>query len=168
VTDASTKGLFPQLTEVLHALTNSHVLLLNTIQTVRLEHISAVYPVVGSFGEGSDAQIHEYVDYESEINALPSQAALPEFGRDSRLSVAGTEVADQTVTSPSSASAEIVTPQGEVVAPVSERTPLFSDATECQRVDPTDAESENRNYNFFDELDARLAGLGETESAENR
>ncbi len=42
VTEVSTKGLLPQLTDVLHALTGSHSLLLGTIQSVRLEHISAV------------------------------------------------------------------------------------------------------------------------------
>jgi hypothetical protein len=45
---------------------------------------------------------------------------------------------------------------------------LLPDGREAQQVDPTDAESENRNYNFFDELDARLAGLGDAESAEDR
>jgi hypothetical protein len=47
-------------------------------------------------------------------------------------------------------------------------SPSPPDERETQQVDPTDAESDNRNYNFFDELDARLAGLGDAESAEDR
>ena len=42
VTRTSSTGLLPQLTEVLHALCDSHELLLLKLQSVRLEHISIV------------------------------------------------------------------------------------------------------------------------------
>jgi hypothetical protein len=48
---------------------------------------------------------------------------------------------------------------------VSERPPSLPEGQQSEEADQTDAESENRNYNFFDELDARLAGLGDAESA---
>jgi hypothetical protein len=70
--------------------------------------------------------------------------------------------------SPTPAHAAIAIPHDDLVPSVSASSPLLPDEREAQRADPTDAEPENRNYNFFDELDVRLAGLGDAESAEDR
>ena len=61
VTDISSKGLLPQLTDVLHALTDSHELLLCKVRSVRLEHMSTV-PLV--LEESPDAQflVLDFVD----------------------------------------------------------------------------------------------------------
>ena len=47
MTDISSKGLLPQLTDVLHALTDSHELLLLKLQSVRLEHMNVVPSATG-------------------------------------------------------------------------------------------------------------------------
>ena len=49
--------------------------------------------------------------------------------------------------------------------PSAGKTRFPREEREAQDVDPGGAESENRNYNFFDELDARFAGLRNAASA---
>jgi hypothetical protein len=191
MTDVSTKGLLPQLTDVLHALADSHALLLSKIQSVRLEHISADYSEVEMIEESSGAALGDEVDLvsptlvdqktspklevpgaipidEVESSRSSNRIASSEFETSPSRAVAATDQADQVATSPSPASAEMVTPHGDLVATVSTQTPSLPDGSEAQHVDPAGAGSENRNYNFFDELDARLAGLGDAESAGDR
>ncbi len=47
MTEIPSKGLLPQLTDVLHALTDSHALLLSKIQSVRPEPVTIVSSHVG-------------------------------------------------------------------------------------------------------------------------
>ena len=47
VADISSKGLLPQLTDLLHALTESHELLLSKVQSVRLGHMNVVPSAIG-------------------------------------------------------------------------------------------------------------------------
>ena len=184
VTDASTKGLLPQLTDVLHALTDSHALLLSKIQSVRLKHISVMYPEMELLRETSDVELDTYVDVRKRsrvdtgtwpmsemrgpllINEVDSNRTASGFESSPGFVVAAAEPPDQIATSPSPASAGIVNSSGDSIAGFSSQTPLFSDGDDAQPGDSTGNEWENRSYNFFDELDARLAGLGNAESAE--
>jgi hypothetical protein len=187
VTDASTKGLLPQLTDVLRALTESHALLLNKIQGVRLAQISAVYPLVEIPREFSSSQANlgtrSIIDavtspniegpeavqiHDVESGASSNRIASSEFETSPGPVIAEIDVADHMMTSPLPASVEIAPPHDDLAAAVSVRSPLPPDGREAQRTGPPDAEPENRNYNFFDELDARLAGLGDAESAGDR
>ena len=184
MTDASPKGLLPQLTDVLHALTDSHALLLSNIQSVRLKRISAMYPEMELLREPSDAEVGTYVDVREPslidtrtwpITEVPIPVLIDEVDSNRTASgietsrgffVAATEVPEQTVTSPSPASDEIVNSSGGSIAGLLSETALVPDEDDAQLADSTGSEWENRNYNFFDELDARLAGLGDAESAE--
>ena len=150
MTEVSTKGLLPQLTDVLHALTGSHALLLSTIQSVRVGHISAVAPAMEVIGE-ADAPSREIAAAWSDTSRHPA--------------VAATDVADDVAPSPSPASAESVPSDVDSVAAVRRNDPTPREEREAQSVDPGGVESESRNYNFFDELDARLAGLDGAGSA---
>ena len=186
MTDASTRGLLPQLTEVVRALSDSHALLLSKIQTVRLEQISAAYPAAEMLGETSerrmDQRTQSLVDtttspimevpgaaqaYEMESGASSGRIVSSGFQTSPDHPIAATDAADHTVMSPAPP-AEIATPRDDLVASVSVPSSLVPDGREAEQPDPTDAESENRNYNFFDELDARLAGLGDAESTGDR
>jgi hypothetical protein len=188
VTDTSTQGLLPQLTDVLRALTDSHVLLLSKIQTVRLEQISAAYPVVEMLGQTSeppvDLRAQSVVDtttspvmevpdavqiYEVESSASSSGIESSEIETRPTPPVVAAHAADHMVMSQPPAPAEIATSQDNLVPSVSVPSPSPPlDQRKAEQADPTDAESENRNYNFFDDLDARLAGLGDAESAGDR
>jgi hypothetical protein len=186
VTDVSTKGLLPQLTDVLRALTDSHALLLSKIQNVRLEQISAVYPVVEVHGEFSRSQVDlptqsivstttspiievpEAVRHEAGTGASSSQIDSSEFEMSSGAHLAATDDTDHMMTSPSPAAAEVATPHDDSVPSVSAGWALPPDEREAQQEPATDVDSENRDYNFFDELDARIAGLGDEESTEDR
>jgi hypothetical protein len=185
VTDVSTKGLLPQLTDVLRALTDSHALLLSKIQSVRLEQISAVHPVVEVHGEFSRFQVDlptqsmvstttspmievpEAVHHEAGTGASSSQIESSEFEISSGAHLAAINDTDHMMTSPSPA-AEVAPPHDDSVPSVSVGGASPPDEREAQQEQATDVDSENRNYNFFDELDARIAGLGDAESTEDR
>ena len=194
VTEVSTKGLLPQLTDVLHALTGSHSLLLGTIQSVRLEHISAVVSVVEKSRECSDGAPCGDVDAgwassverttsrrletagpvpldEVESSASSSRNDSGEFDTSPEPAVTATDVSDEVATLPSPASAEIGPSDRNSVAAVLRQDPsvLRQDPSQREEHEAPEvrgvAESENRNYNFFDELDTRLAGLRDAGSA---
>jgi len=188
VSEASSKGLLPQLTDVLHALTGSHALLLSTLQSVRLEHMCLVAPVVGLIGEPSDrapgddvivgwpsrfetttshtSEAAEAID-EAEPGASWSQIAAVDSDTGTEPVVAATDVADVVATLLSPASAEMVCHIGDSGAVVSRQPPSPREKREPEGVSAGGADSEDRNYNFFDELDARLAGLGDAGPAGN-
>ena len=88
-----------------------------------------------------------------------------EFDTSPESTVAATDVSDEVATSPSPAPTEIVPREGDSVATVSQQVPSPPEERDAPHVGPGDAQSENRNYNFFDELDVRLAGLRDAEPA---
>jgi hypothetical protein len=162
--------------------------LLSKIQIVRLEQISTAYPVVEMLGQTSQppmdlhtrsvldattspiTEVPEAVQsYEVDPRASASGIVSSQFEASPSPSVAASEAAHHRVISQSPAPIRIAAPQDDLVpsvlAPSKSQPP---DEREAKQADPTDAESENRNYNFFDDLDARLAGLGDAESAGDR
>ena len=145
-----------------------------------------LHPTVEMIGEPSDGAFDDYVNPgwpspvdttashtleapetidEVEGDASSSQIAAAWSDASPEPAVAATDVADEVATSPSPASAEIDPSDGDSVAAVRRQDLFPREEREAQDVDPGGAESEDRNYNFFDELDARLAGLRDAESA---
>jgi hypothetical protein len=191
VTEASTRGLFPQLTDVLHALTESHAMLLSKVQSLRDEHTNDALPVVNVMAGSADTSIGKPVDLrpppaveaETSPSSLEEPRAIPVYELSSSSSpseitasvidltphAAANDYADRDpdrlVTSARPISGEIASPRDRMDPVVSTQTHPQADRLEAVVSEPTHAESENRNYNFFDELDARLAGLEDAESA---
>ena len=121
-------------------------MLLSTIQTVRLEHISAVAPAVEMIGEPSDRAFDDHVNpgWPSPVDATASHTleapeAIDEVEADASSSqiaaawsdtspapavAATTDGADEVATSPSPASAEIDPSDGDSVAAVRRQDPL--------------------------------------------
>jgi hypothetical protein len=76
----------------------------------------------------------------------------------------GTDTSNHILISAEPAPAETSPPGESVAADLAEIT-LRPSPVEARHTDSTGAEWKNRNYNFFDELDAQLAGLGDAGSA---
>jgi hypothetical protein len=75
----------------------------------------------------------------------------------------GTDVGDHfSISVPAPAE---TSPSEESAAADLDQIALRPNPFEATHTYPTGTESDNRNYNFFDELDAQLAGLGEAGSA---
>ena len=184
VTETSTKGLLPQLTDVLNALTESHVMLLRKVQCLRLEHTNSALSVVSLpegypdalFGPTTDWRPSSLVDVttstmlaaptatpldEVEQTPSPSEIASSQFDRIWSTAARHDEGqgVDQEVTSPTPATAEGTSTQRQTDTGVGleQQTPRRLDQLEGQQTQPTHTKSDRRNYNFFDELDARLA-----------
>jgi hypothetical protein len=68
------------------------------------------------------------------------------------------------VTSPRPTSAESASPRDRMNPIVSTQSQPEPDRLGADPSERTHAQSENRNYNFFDELDSQLAGLGDAGS----
>ena len=190
MTDTSTKGLLPQLTEVFLALAESHAMLLSKVQSLRLGHTDAA-PSVLTFTE---TRMHAHVESFAVAhspqridivappmldlpNAHPHGQGEPTTARSSIVTAdidgipdamtnqhvlvhgSGSHVAPP----PAATAAESEPAQPHIDVAVSAHTPPpHSDALErlaADRSDPTGDASEGRDYNYFDELDARLAGL---------
>ncbi len=190
LTDTSTRGLLPQLTDVLYALAESHAMLLRKVRSIRFEYSEATSSVVSFAEDSTDALIVPSTDsgqlqlvdatswpimeattatrtdraeptasrigiVSSEVDRVP-QAATPRDvdvrGVDGRVAPADAATADSQ--------------RSEMNAKGSTQTSSQPDGShrfEAEQSHPLAAESEGRNYNFFDDLDARLAGLGEQE-----
>jgi hypothetical protein len=192
LTDASSKGLFPQLTDVLCALSQSHAKLLSKVQSLRLEHTEATPSGLNLVEESAKnsligvsavSRLPELVEAKaspvreaSRTNSIdgPEPAELPigfvgsEFDRPpeamtkSDVEVQGADGRDTPLISTLSEGEP--PPQQQMDAVVSTHTspqPDRRDRREAAQSHPKRAESEGRNYNFFDELDDRLAGLGD-------
>jgi hypothetical protein len=185
LTDTSTKGLFPQLTEVLFALADSHARLLSKVQGLRLEQTGSA-PSVLSFSDTpthalieplAGAHLSQRIDMTtSPISDPPRQLPIDQtepIDEPSRMvaaqfdSIADTK-ANQHVQEhgPESvvASGESEPPQSHIDMAGSAHTPPHSgplDRFETVEADPTRETSAERDYNFFDDLDTRLSGLGD-------
>jgi hypothetical protein len=177
---------------VLNALTESHAMLLSKVQSLRDEHTNAALPVVNVIAASADTSTGRPVDlrpppaveaetspiwtgeprtipvYELSSSSSPSEITSWVFDRIPH-GAANDYVADpdtdRLVTSPNPTSGQIAS-SGDRVDPIGRmQTHPQAVRLEAEASEPTHIESENRNYNFFDELDARLAGLGDAESA---
>jgi hypothetical protein len=196
LTDTSTKGLLPQLTEVLLALADSHAMLLSKVQSLRLGHADAA-PSVVTF---TDTRAHTHIGALAGPHspqridimappildaprALPHDQAEPTDTRSSIVTAGLDGIPDATtnqhvllhgseshVASPPAATAAESEPaQPHIDMAETAHTPprhsgpldhLDLDRLDAERSDPTGDGSEGRDYNYFDDLDARLAGLG--------
>jgi hypothetical protein len=79
VTDASTKGLFPQLTDVLHALTESHARLLSKVVSLRVEQTTGALRVVNVNAASAYASIGEPTDLRPPqvVERFPLMSSIP-------------------------------------------------------------------------------------------
>ena len=179
VADVSPKGLFPQLIEVLHALIEGQELLACRLRDVRLEHMCHAAPdiercpraepsafVAGSFvARSPNGSIGLRPDPPTDAidwgggptSANGSQnGSLPEPSPGvaaAPLSVAGPEAS-----SPSNPPAAITTHGGtpaDLSNGASARAEWLNSAAPGEAI----MVSASRDYNFFDELDAKLADL---------
>ena len=176
VTDVSSNGLIPQLTGLLHALTDSHELLLGKLRAVRREHDGAGRLVIDRPVHSEslalvDARPPALVEPKTEktngqhgifligrtaLRKEPDWLALdePKVGPD--VAAQHVRLAHPTKPAPSGATSQIVTPRPDMDAGLPAQAANPSPALEP---DPSDAGSAHRSYNFFDELDARLIHL---------
>lgn len=189
VTDVvSSKGLLPQLTYVLHALTDSHELLLCKVRSVRLEHMSTVPLVLEAFPH---AQFVDFVDScplrrvetttgtakdthrafsfdEVDTSTGSTKPASSDSDLSPGLVAASAESTYREPPAPSCASSctstEVVTPDHDMDTGVRAETPTPPREPTTALADQTGADSASCNYNFFDELDARLAHLENPET----
>jgi hypothetical protein len=198
VTDVSSKGLIPQLTDVLHALTDSHERLLVTVQALRQ-------------GRGPNRPDHAFGGHTFPAKPLHSeppdrtglqspsvlgQAIAPTNGlRDQRPpreveSVNGskslalgefvarpvidpltrndaeTELRPDTAPPPLTQSEDVaaqddpdVAPPPDPLSPPGGSSNGSTNGTERAHSNGTQTTSGDRNYNFFDELDAKLTDI---------
>lgn len=178
---ASSKGLLPQLTEVLLALTASHELLLRKVRTVQLERTDDLAPAQW---RGAKSAVPTPMPIAVPVAILPGSkplatAVLP---LPRGVSIAG---------DPPIPAGRPMLPAGRpmlVDARAIASTPApLSAPPETGSVEPTtvgppaalsrsrlvaqsgsgDEPSRDRDYNYFDELDARLADLGNPDPAIN-
>lgn len=155
MTDISSKGSIPQLTDVLYLLTDSQELLLQKIRSMRTEitgstrseavrrtaNVANVTPSIGPKEMSTDhtpalpkREMPASASYPSNVSSAPGVTILP--------------VRDLTLRE---------TAITERATPANTNTP-GSDAVDSS---PSNASSTaDRNYNFFDDLDERLADLG--------
>ena len=175
VTDVSSKGLIPQLTEVLGALTDAQELLLLRVRAAREEHGEAGRRMThqplrtGSRPIDTDgpAELRSSMrveDEPGETNGTHREFLLEDDGPTSR-PIGGTMLSNG-----SNALADVgdepgpeIRPQSAVADHTTNGAPPHPPSTpraHPQRVpDSTNGASEDRNYNFFDELDARLTDI---------
>lgn len=157
MTDFSSKDLLPQLTDVLEALADSHGRLLLKIQGLRAEHVGAATgglpargpearrgpaPSEGTHSEAPDSLRHTRTDIEGD----PGMQTPPFAAR---------QTEQQTLTPIEAlAAGGDQRESGRGQSPTTTVGPIPT-----RHADEVEAESVDRNYNFFDELDDRLARL---------
>jgi hypothetical protein len=191
VDEFSSKGLLPQLTDVLEALADSQQRLLVKIQDVRLQQarasteiardipasaqqlggaadlLTTTTPLVTTTAPQSDAALARGV-HEREVAPTPSPrdtlTAKTDAGWNADVGLEPRELLEQPTMEPAeyrtvepSDSSAVQDEQTEL-APHETWEPAGG-STLTPLVDEVGTESANRNYNFFDELDDRLAAL---------
>jgi hypothetical protein len=187
VTDASPKGLIPQLTELLHALTDSQELLVHKLRTLQGQHRNDSDKVI-EWALRTDAfhsESHGLVELRPPVllgaqtddgSAQRRATEDPEIGRangstglryargrhavtDERALVELEEAIRTETDTPKAAQS-----QGDVIVPRGDtnRAPAHvlrsSESIVDVHTESPDA-SADRNYNFFDELDAKLTDV---------
>lgn len=180
VTDISSKGLLPQLIDVLHALTQGQELLSRKVRDARLEHSlhSATTIERRPQAEPVDdpsSRVSRSPDGSTEVHGIPPTTKGELGAGHTSIDVVGNapspEPAGGTATAPeiasavpdstsrSDASESIATPSGVVADASSEASAPHNELNSAQPAETTIKEPLKRDYNFFDELDARLAEL---------
>jgi hypothetical protein len=147
VTDFSSKGLLPQLTDVLHALGSSQALLLSKIQRVRVERSET--EEMGRYFRSIDG-VEPVPQLHGDVPTVVQTSGIPEplsHGNEPHVATPSAPVFTRL-------------PDEGLAAPTREMM-----TTESGPTADAGADQENRNYNFFDELDDKLAGLDKNRAA---
>lgn len=180
MTDSSSTALLPQLTDLLRALTDSQELLLTRVRSVR--QLSAMPLVV----ENPKVEFLQPVDLRlpaavaptttkdehrahplNEIESSTGPRWLTPSEPDVNPSVAATttsQITWQESPVPTCATTGASTSALETNLALPAQAPAPPESRLISHADTTDADSVNRNYNFFDELDAKLARLRDLKS----
>jgi hypothetical protein len=183
VTDVPSKGLLPQLIDVLHALTEGQELLSLKVRDARLEHSRHMIPVIEGRSQTAHSDLAGSRTFVStnhtatigirqdqpptetaELGAGPTSANG--FGNGSLpRPIIGVSPAPVSVTVPEAVApppnppAAIVTHAG-TGGDLSSETSVWTDRfIDPARPSEATMASLNHDYNFFDELDSRLADL---------
>lgn len=179
VSDPPSKGLLPQLIDVLHALTEGQELLSRRVREARLDHNGDSGPVVERCGQAEPSDAGSPPSF---VGSNPNASIEIRQERTSNTAelVAG-PISPNDSGNGSSPEPSISAYAASVSAPVLEAAapssppPAMTDVgtpadLSSEPSDPTDridsappvettTASLNRDYNFFDELDSRLADL---------
>lgn len=174
------KGLLPQLVEVLYALADSQELLTNRIRTAHLE-LLGVHP---THGAGSSRVLPPNPGAPDALPLaataqIPAQCDGELFNPRSGLSTGPSGVPTDSNSNFGPEGDGIISNDSEMITPpdkptetatfVQERDPVQAAPPQADRPQETQREEKSieagvRSYNFFDELDARLADLADTEN----
>jgi len=177
MTDSSSKGLLPQLIDLLHALTEGQELLTSRVRDAMLESTCHPSPGVERRGEPCDgprslmvpspdasiATRREAPRDNVDLGPGPTSASgfengsLPEPSNGVRAAPVSGMASEETP--PSDPPAAVVTHAGPPGDPSNEAHIQTGRLNSTQDGGEATAAPLNRDYNFFDELDARLAGL---------
>lgn len=175
------KGLLPQLVEVLYALADSQEILTDRIRIAHLEFLG-IHPRDGAGSSRpiplsplgpperppiattqtpapGDAELFtpEPSALSTESSANPAESTSSASSEDS-----GGIINDPEVVAPSNMPIETATSIGQSDGSQS-ATPITDEVWVTRRDEPTTQQGD-RSYNYFDELDARLADLGHSEN----
>ena len=178
VTDFSSKGLLPQLIDVLHALTEGQELLARKVREARLEHYRRTDPVVERDPQtapsdplasrifvdtGPDTSVgirREQPSGTIDSNAHPTSfdgsanGPRPEPSSGASEAPVGSTVREASSPPPAEYVTDTDTP-ADVLGEGSAQTDWLDQRPPSEET----TAPLNRDYNFFDELDARLADL---------
>jgi hypothetical protein len=168
VTDTSSKDVVPQLIHLLHAFTEAQESLTRRVQDARLEHTFHSASIIERpmQAEPSD-EPPSFVDgcpkAFGEISEEPPTDTVEVLG-DGSLSEPGSEMSAENPANLEMAAhsnpPSAIWPAGEPADP-SREAAARTDWLNSTRADEMTTESMIHDYNFFDVLDARLAGLQE-------
>jgi hypothetical protein len=179
-TDISAKGLLPQLIDLLHALTEAQEVLRRKVRDAGLEYTGRPAAVDGRWAqtEPSDSAVpgsflgaspNAAVGIRRElptddVEVVAGRTSVGGFGNDPLpkpsidASAAPVSATAPQATSPSSPPAVMATP-AVTPADLSETSTRTDRLNSGMSGGETSTAPSNRDYNFFDELDARLADL---------
>jgi hypothetical protein len=156
VTDISSIGLLPQLIDVLRALAEGQELLLRKIRDAKLENTSTSVLVVDRYPQAEADN--------GELRAGPTSGNCPGNGSSSEPGIEAsvgpgpaTAVGAAPLSDPLTETQTDVGPAADLSSERTPRTEEFNSARHDETA--TGMGTGNHNYNFFDELDARLADL---------
>jgi hypothetical protein len=163
VTDISSEGSLPQLTDVLYLLTDSQDLLLLKIQSMRMEYTrsarSAPERAPSTVNATPSAERVSTDDNDAHAVRSTPAPASPVSNVTNRLPVVTVLPLGDT-TLPETTTAESRTAESRTR--INAHAEVFDPVDSAPSI-PTD--SANRSYNFFDELDERLADLEHPDAA---
>jgi hypothetical protein len=158
VADSSSKGLLPQLIDVLRALAEGQEQLLRKIREAKLENSSFSVHVVDRYpqAEADNRALRGPTSANGPVNGSSSEPGIePSVGRGPATAAGGPPLSN-----PLTETQTDVGPAADLSSEMSPRSEGLDSARHGETT--TAVGTRNHNYNFFDELDARLADLQES------